>query len=53
MSAQEKRDSAYRLVRSFYAKRAPWQIVRRAERLYHRLACEAFVAKHAKTGSTV
>jgi hypothetical protein len=46
MSAQTKADKAYRLLRALYAKRAPAAALRRAERFYHRAACNAFVAKH-------
>lgn len=46
MSAQQKSDSARRILRALYAKRAPAPILRRAERLNHKLACDAFVAKH-------
>ena len=49
--AVAKRDRAYRLLRAFYAKRSPKPVVLRAERLYHRLACDAFVAKHSRNRS--
>lgn len=48
-AAQEKADRAWRVLRALYAQRAPAAVLRRAERLYHRLACDAFVAKHSKT----
>jgi hypothetical protein len=44
--AQAKADKARRLMRSLAEKRAPAAIQRRAERLYHRAACAAFIAKH-------
>lgn len=47
MSAQDKAERAWRVLRALYAKRASAPILRRAERLYHRLACDAFVAKHS------
>lgn len=51
MSAQQKSDNARRILRALYAKRAPAPILRRAERLHHKLSCDAFIAKHmaAKT----
>jgi hypothetical protein len=45
-AAQQKADNARRVMRALYAKRAPAAVLRRAERLYHRLSCDAFVAKH-------
>jgi hypothetical protein len=47
MTAQEKADNARRVLTALYAKRAPSAVLRRAERLYHRASCNAFVAKHA------
>jgi hypothetical protein len=54
LSAQEKSDRARRVLRALYAKRAPAPVLRRAERLNHKLSCAAFVAKHmaAKTEET-
>ncbi len=45
-TAQDKADRASRILKAVYAKRAPWAVQRRAERLYFRLANQAFVVKH-------
>lgn len=51
-AAQAKADRARRILRALYAKRAPAPILRRAERLYHRASCDAFVAKHMVAKAT-
>lgn len=52
MGAQLKRERARRVLFALYGKRAPAAVLRRAEKLYHRLSCAAFVEKHMAIKAT-
>jgi hypothetical protein len=52
MSAAEKASRARRVMFALSARRINATVMRRAERLYHKLACDAFVAKHMASKAT-